>query len=340
VKEVTMSTRLLRGFALAISLVSVALGSASAQTITIRAEHDENTTSITHRLLTEMAADIARESGGKIKMDVHPSASLSGGKITTMIQNVQAGSEELGFIASSVYTTVDPRVGVFSLPFLTGGIDDLERVARKSDVARKLWAEQSSRNLTVVDAWSRALRQTVNNRREIRVPEDARGLRFRVPEIKLWVDAFKAMGAIPVPMPFSEIPTAMQLRTIDGAERPSEFLLSEKWWEMAKFVTMLNYTGDVIMVAFNSKFWNGLDAATQKLLVAKIQAYGDKKLAEEKVTEEKVIATLKDKGVKVTILTPQEVQQFRTAMRPVWDENTSKIGKDLIDQAVKAVSNR
>lgn len=336
-----MKTRSLWALVLAVAItVGTLRGAGAQQAITIRAEHDENTASITHRLVVEMAGEIARETNGRVKIDVHPGASLSGGKIPTMIQNVQAGNEELAFIATSIYTNIDPRVGVFSLPFLTGGIDDLERVARKSELARRLFAEQESRNLKVVDAWSRALRQVVNNRREIRTPEDARGLKFRVPEIKLWVDAFKAMGAVPVPMPFSEIPTAMQLGTIQGAERPSEFLLSEKWWEMAKFATMMNYTGDVIMVAFNQKFWHGLDAATQKLLTAKIQAYGDKKLAEEKATEQKVIATLKENGVKVTMLTPEQVEVFRVIMKPVWEENSRKIGKELIEQAVKIVSTR
>src|SRR5678815_3219115 len=113
------------GLALAASiLVSNALW--AQQTITVRVEHDENASSNTNRLLTEMAAEVASATGGKIKLEIHSGASLSGGKIPTMIQNVQAGNVDVSLISSGIYANIDPRIGVISLPFLCGSIDDLE----------------------------------------------------------------------------------------------------------------------------------------------------------------------------------------------------------------------
>ena len=312
---------------------------ARAQTI-IRAEHDEPVGSITHRLLEQMASELAAETNGRVKMEVHPSSSLSGGKIPTMIQNVQAGNVDLSLVSTGIYASIDPRMEVISLPFLFNSIDDFARLVRQSHVMDKVMADQQTRNIVIVDLWARALRQIANNKREVRSPDDMKGLRFRVPEFKLWIDTFKLLGAVPVPLPFSEIPTALQLGTIDGAERPSEFLLTEKWWELSKFVTMTNYSGDALMTMFNKSFWDKLDPATQKLLATKLKNAGDQKFAEEKKVEQDVIDTLRKNGVKVTILTPAESDKFRAATKPVWSDHESRIGKDLIEAAQKVVANK
>jgi tripartite ATP-independent transporter DctP family solute receptor len=318
--------------------MGLAVTSAQAQTVTVRAEHDEPSGSITDRLLNQMADDISKSTSGKVKVEVHAGSSLSGGKIPTMIQNVQAGNVDLSFVSSAVYASIDPRIGVVSLPFMCGSIDDLEKLSRKSGVLDKIYADQDSKNFHIVDTWTRALRQIANNKREIKTPEDIKGLRFRVPEFKLWIDTFKAVGATPVPLPFSEIPTALQLGTIDGAERPSEFLKTESWWDLAKYVSMVNYSGDVLLVAFNKSFWDKLDEPTRKLLSDKLKEYGDKKFNEEKTVEKGVVDLLRQHGVKVTILSPDEVKKFRQAMQPIWADSQSRIGKDLIATAEKTIA--
>jgi len=324
---------------LAATLVPLETAPVSAQeTITIRTEHDAPSTSRTHQLLLKMADEIAQSTDGRIKIEVHSGASLSGGKIPTMVQNLQAGNEELALISSGNYSTIEPRLGVLSLPFMNGSIDDLEYLARESGIMDEIYADQGSRNIHIVDAWTRLLRQIVNNKRKIISPDDMAGLRFRVPEIKLWIDAFRAMGATPVPMPFSEIPTALQLGTIDGAERPTEFLETESWWDMAKYVSMVNYTGDVVLVAFNKPFWDKLDPETQELLTIKLREYGDETFRLEKNSEAAVIEALRKNGMVVTEPTPDQVKAFRKAMQPVWQQYENQIGKELIQSAESALA--
>jgi TRAP-type C4-dicarboxylate transport system substrate-binding protein len=116
--------------------------------------------------------------------------------------------------------------------------------------------------------------------------------------------------------------------------------MTEKWWELAKFVTMANYSGDALMVSFNKAFWDKLDADTKKVITAKLKEVGDKKLVEEKNVENSVVETLRKNGVKVTVLTPAEVQKFRDAMKSVWTDNESRIGKDLMAAVAKAATTK
>lgn len=322
-------------FAASTAFFAAILTSTVFAQVTIRAEHDENTSSNTHKVLTQLASELASETGGKVKMEVHSGASLSGGKITTMIQNVQAGNEDAAWIATSVYTGVEPRVGVLSLPFIFKDMEALERVRRKGTL-NALYKEQENRNLHVVDAWSRPLRQFINTKRAIQTPADAAGLRFRVPEIRLWVDAVRAIGAQAVPLPFSEIPTAIQLGTIDGAERPTDYLVAEKWWDLAKYVSLVNYSGDAVMVSFNKAFWEKLDPATQQLLEKKIRQFGDKKYEIDKIAAEEAVETAKKNGMIVNSVSAEGQAAFRNAMKSVWTDHAKTIGQPLIDSVLAA----
>jgi TRAP-type transport system periplasmic protein len=328
-------SRFLGGIVLAASIL-VSNGLLAQQTITVRVEHDENASSNTHKLLTEMAAEVASASGGKLKLEIHSGASLSGGKIPTMIQNVEAGNVDASWISTAIYSSTEPRLGVLSLPFIFSSIDDLERV-RKSSVLANVYADQEKRNLHVVDSWSRPLRQIINTKREVHSPEDIAGLRFRVPEIRLWIDAFKAIKAIPVPMPFSEIPTALQLNMIDGAERPTDYIVAEQWWDLAKYISIVNYSGDAVMVSFNEAFWNKLGPDNQKSLAEIIRRYGDRKYSVDKAAAEEALLTAQKKGMVVTRLAPAEVDAFRGAMKNVWIAHTQEIGGPLI-AAVRQVA--
>ncbi|MEQ8429812.1 MAG: TRAP transporter substrate-binding protein [Silicimonas sp.] len=329
-----------RSIAAAGMAVACAFSATAQENLTIRVEHDAPATSLTHRLLAELASSLASETEGRINLELHAGASLSGGKIGTMVQNAQAGNVDLAFISSAFYTNIDPRLNLLSLPFMNGSIDDLDYLAGESGVLDHVYSDQEKRNLVVVDTWSRALRQIVNNERVVETPDDMQGLRFRVPEIKLWADTFKALGAVPVPMPFSEVVTALELGAIEGAERPTEFLKTEAWWDMAQYVSMVNYTGDVLMVSFNRQFWERLEQSDQELLTEKLKKLGDETFEAEKSMEDSVIATLRENGMVVTQLTSDQVDAFREHMRPVWADYESQIGADLIAAAQSALTDR
>lgn len=306
----------------------------AAKTITLKLSHDEPATMLTQRLLTEMADGIAKKSNGAVKLELFPGAQLSGGNIKTMIQQTQSGAIDVAWIATSIYSNWTTKVDILSLPFLSRNIDDLEKLA-KSDLGSDIMALSRETGLTTVDLWTRDLRQWVNQKREIRTPDDIKGLKFRVPETAVWVAAFKAVGATPTPMPFSEAYTAVQLGTLDGAERPTEFIIGEKWAEIAKFLTVSNYTGDVLMVSFNTKVWEGLPKDVQDLLAQEIKATGKKKYEQEREQKIQILSNLEKAGMQVHNLTDSEYEAFRKAMAPVWTEWEPKLPSGWIARAQK-----
>jgi TRAP-type C4-dicarboxylate transport system substrate-binding protein len=125
--------------------------------------------------------------------------------------------------------------------------------------------------------------------------------------------------------------------TIDGAERPTDYIVAEKWWALAKYVSLVHYSGDAVMVSFNKEFWNKLQPSDQKLLVDKIRQYGNKKYDVDKVAAEDAIETARKNGMIVNTVSPENLQLFRDAMKSVWTDHATTIVQPLID-AVRTVS--
>jgi TRAP-type transport system periplasmic protein len=309
---------------------------ANAAPIILKAEHDEPAGSITDRVANDMAKKVPGITNGRVTMQVFPGCQLSGGKIKTMIQNTGMGSTHLAFTSAATFTAWEINVGVSNLPFLVDNFDQYEKI-RKVPAMIELLGRWDKQGIKGIDYWNRCLRQLVNTKHPIKTPDDMKGLRFRVMETPLMVSIFESLGAHPIGMPFGEIFSALQLGTIDGAERPTEFLLTESWWDLAKYVTMCDYVGDPLIVQANLKFFNGLTDADQKSITKLIKEGGDQKFKMEKAMQEKAVDTLKQKGMTVTFMTAEEKKVFRAKTQQVWTEYSAKFEKGLIDKVVKGL---
>ncbi|OGP61872.1 MAG: hypothetical protein A2169_00335 [Deltaproteobacteria bacterium RBG_13_47_9] len=321
-------------FLVAFLLLSVIF--ANAAPIILKAEHDEPAGSITDRILNDVAKKVPESTNGRVTMQVFPGCQLSGGKIKTMIQNTGLGSTHLAFTSGATFTAWDINVGVANLPFLADSFDQYEKI-RNIPAMKELLGRWEKTGIKGIDYWNRCLRQLVNTKHPIRTPDDMKGMRFRVMETPLMVSIFEAMGAHPIGMPFGEIFSALQLGTIDGAERPTEFLLTESWWDLAKYVSMCDYVGDPLIVQANLKFWNSLDKKDQEALTKLIKEGGDQKFKMEKAMQEKAVETMKQKGMTVTFMTAEQKNVFRSKTQKVWAEYEQKFEKGLIDKVVKGL---
>jgi len=116
-------------------------------------------------------------------------------------------------------------------------------------------------------------------------------------------------------------------------ETPTGHIVSEKFYELVKYVTLWKYSTDALFVAVNRAFFDGLPKDVQQVLREAAREAGEYKYHLEFKTEEEVAGFISQRGVKVTQLTPSQAAAFETAIRPVWSEFEGQIGKDLIQKA-------
>lgn len=308
----------------------------SGYAIVLNAEHDEPTGSITDQVMKDMAKKVSIATNGRVKMEVFAGCQLSGGKIKTMIQNTILGSTHLAWTSAATFTSWDANIGVSNLPFLVSDYDGYEKL-RHTKPMRELLDDWEDIGLIGIDYWSRALRQVVNTKRRIVTVDDIKGLRFRVMETPLYVSIFTSLEAHPIGMPFGEIFAALKLGTIDGAERPTEFLLTEKWWDLAKYVSIWDYTGDLLVVLGNKKYFEGLKMEDREAIAKIVREGGDRKYKMEKEMQINAIKTLRENGMVVDVLTSEQKKGFREKTRGVWKKFEPNFKPGLIENIEKAL---
>ena len=179
-------------------------------------------------------------------------------------------------------------------------------------------------------------RHWTNSKRPLATPDDMKGLKIRVPGMKMYISLFKAMGADPTSMSFSEVFTALQQGTVDGQENPISVIYTTKLNEVQKFMTICNYSYDPIVLGVNKKLWDSIDKDTQDIMKkAAVEAMElNVKLTRE--DEAKQLDEMKKKGLQVNVLTPEQIKLFQASVTSVYKEQEPIIGKALLDLFVAA----
>jgi TRAP-type transport system periplasmic protein len=157
-------------------------------------------------------------------------------------------------------------------------------------------------------------------------------LKVRVQQNAVAIDAFNALGANAVPMPFPELYTALENKAVDAQENPFNSIEVAKFYEVQKYlsVTKHNYTPLILLVS--KKFWDKLSADEQKVLQ---DSASEARLYQRKVNrelDEKSLQTLKAKGMEVNVVSPQEIARMREKVKPVVDKYTKEVGEALVKE--------
>jgi tripartite ATP-independent transporter DctP family solute receptor len=279
----------------------------------------------------QMWADKVKEkTNGQVEIKVYANEQLSNGNQPKGIELLQNGSTDASLHSTIIYSALDEKFSVISMPWLFND----EAVADKAlagPAGEKLSALLREKGVEPLAFGENGFRQITNNKKPIAKPEDMQGLKIRVPNMKMYIDLYKALGADPTSMSFSEVFTALQQGTIDGQENPLPVIMSSKLYEVQKYVSLWNYSYDPLVLGVNKKLFDSLDKQTQDIMkqtAVEAMEYQRKLNREENA---KFVKELEAKGVTVTTLTPEQVKAFQDKVAPVYQKYENVIGKDLID---------
>jgi C4-dicarboxylate-binding protein DctP len=184
--------------------------------------------------------------------------------------------------------------------------------------------------------WHNGMKQLSSNRDQLRRPEDVKGLKFRIQQSDVLEAQFRALGANPQKMAFSEVYQALQTGVVDGQENTWSNIYSQKFFEVQKTIAVTNHGVVDYMAITNAKWWDGLPADIRKGLqqaMDEATTYGNGIANDFNERDRKRVA---DAGkAKIQELSKADVEAWRKAMAPVWKKFESDIGKDLIQAALK-----
>ncbi|RPH50108.1 MAG: DctP family TRAP transporter solute-binding subunit [Desulfobacteraceae bacterium] len=314
-------------FAVVIMFCSVRASEAASQRLRFGIAVSEIST--WYKGAEKFAELIKARTGGRYQVDLFASDQLAAGNIIKGLELLRMGGTDIDMRSTLIYTTVDPKFTAPLMPWLVPSYEEADKAmsgkggAMIFDLVRKNGIEPLAFGES-------GFRQITNNKRIITSPADMYGLKIRVPTIKMYISLFKTMKADPTSINFGELFAALQQGTVDGQENPPDVIASARVQEVQKYMTVWNASYDPIIMSASKKFWDSLSADDKKIFAAAAQeamAY-QKKFAREKNAE--LTKSFSEK-MKITTLTPQQIDAFRKASVPVYDEYSPIIGKELLE---------
>src|SRR5450755_1432061 len=194
---------------------------------------------------------------GKVKVEVYPNSTLY--KDKEELEALQLGAVQMLAPSNSKFGPIGIKdFEVFDLPFLLPSLASLRKVT-EGPIGKKMLALLDAKGMVGLAYWDNGFKQMSANK-PLHMPEDYKGLKFRIQSSKVLEAQFRLLGATPQVMAFSEVYQALQTGVVDGQENTPANMYTQKMDEVQKYTTLTNhgYIGYVVVV--NKKFWDGLPA--------------------------------------------------------------------------------
>jgi TRAP-type C4-dicarboxylate transport system substrate-binding protein len=168
--------------------------------------------------------------------------------------------------------------------------------------------------------------------------EDLDGIKLRVMQNNVYLDSFKTLGANAVPLPFSELFSALETKTVDGQENPYNTILSSKFFEVQKYLSVTNHVYSPWIVMVSKKWWDGLSKDEQKVLMDAAKASRDFERKDTREEAAKALADLKGKGMQINELPATEAARMRDKLTKVNAAIGASVGMDLWNETQAALA--
>ena len=283
----------------------------------------------------KLSADVEADTGGKVKIKVYPNEQLSGGNQSKGVEMVMSGATDVDIHSNIIYSVVDERFSLLSLPFFFENEEDADAklAGEGAEAIKKLMAEKGVQWLGFGES---GMRQITNSKHPIKTVDDLKGLKIRVPGMKMYLDTFTAMGANPISMNWSETFTALQQGAVDGQENPNDIIMTSAIDEVQKYITLWDYSYDCLLFGINKKLYDSYPASLQQIftdrgLEAANYQKGLIREQNQKALDEMVART----GLEVYTPTPEERQTFIDSTKDIVAKYRDIIGPEFFDPFTK-----
>lgn len=271
---------------------------------------------------------IKEKSGGKLTLKVFPAGVLGGD--VQVLSAVQGGTIDFTVMNSGILQSQIKEFAIFDFPFMFENGKEADPILDGA-FGKKLAGLTPAKGLYNLAYFELGFRNMTNSKRAISKLEDLAGLKMRVIQSPLYIDTFNALGANAVPMPITEVYTAMEQKIIDGHENPFSVVETSKFYEVQKFLTISNHIYNPQSVLASKKKWDALSKDEQALLTSTLveattwQRQNARNLADQSLNNLK-------KTMTVTVLPPEEIAKIRAKIQPVIDKFAANVGPELVKE--------
>ena len=308
-------------------MTSTALAEIRSQTIKFAAANSKGHPQVTG--MEKFAELVKEKSGGQITVKLFPGGVL--GSDPQTLSALQGGVVEMTVMNAGILSSTVKEFGAVDLPFLFNSGEEADKVM-DGPFGTGLMKRLPDTGLVGLAYWELGFRNLTNNRHAVAKLEDIKGLKIRTLQSPVPVALFNTLGANAVPLPYTELYTALETGTVDGQENPNANIINAKFYEVQKYLTLSRHQYNPQIVMISKKFWDRLNDEEKTVLQ---QASVEARDFQRKVSREQDAAALdeiKKTGMEVTELSPEETARLRDAVKPVIEKFTNEIGAETVNE--------
>ena len=272
------------------------------------------------------AEAVEKASGGKMKVRAIGAAAL--GPDNQMQQALIGGAQEMMVGSTATLVGITKEMALWDTPFLINNVKEADTLL-DGPIGNKIKDKLQEKGLVGLVYWENGFRNLTNSKRPVTKVEDMDGIKLRVMQNNVFLTSFKTLGANAVPMAFSELFGALETKTVDGQENPYNTILSSKFYEVQKYLTVTNHVYSPWIVLVSKKWWDTLSKAEQTVLTDAAKISRDFERKDTRDEASKAITELKTKGMLVNELSLAEASRMRDKLTRVYAEIGTTVGMDL-----------
>lgn len=289
----------------------------------------------------EKWAELVKErSEGRMTLKIYPNSQLVSGDQTREFSAMRSGLIDMAVGSTINWSPQVPEVNLFSLPFLMPDNAAVDAITQ-GKAGEMVFAAIEKRGVVPLAWGENGFREISNSRGTLTKPEDLKGLKIRVVGSPLFLDTFNALGANPTQMSWTDALPALTTGAVDGQENPlAVFDVARADRANQKHLTLWHYMNDPLIFGVSQRVWKTISPEDQELLRQAAIDAGKWEIEKSRAELNDVLASIRERGVEVTELTPEQHQAFVAATQSVYAKWTPRIGKELVEEAQKAIENR
>jgi tripartite ATP-independent transporter DctP family solute receptor len=260
---------------------------------------------------------VSAKSGGKMKVQELGGGSLGGEQ--QQLSAVQGGILDMTLPSATVMGGVVKEFTLLDLPFSFSRGEQVDALLA-GPFGQTLMSKLPEKGMVGLAFWETGFRNFTNSRKPVVNVEDLKGLKLRVIPNPMFLESFGALGTNPVPMPFPELYGALESKAMDAQENPFNVILTSKFYEVQKYLSVTNHVYTANPVVISKKTWDKLSPAEQKIIqeaVIEAGAY-ERKLSRDMSAGAR--KELEAKGMQVNDVPPATLAKMRELTKPVADK--------------------
>lgn len=300
----------------------------------LRYAHSNSVSDIPGQYASRLASLVAEKTGGAVRIEVYPSSQLGG--VREMIEGAQLGIIDMGHYSFAALSPFLPEIAVFNFPYLYRDVD--HALAATDPVRSPVASELNERliaasNLRMIGSYFFGVRRLTTSGFPVFKPSDLRGRKIRAIPLPVWIAMVEGMGAIPTPVDFSELPTALATGIVEGQENPVNTIYSARLHETQDYLVLTDHMIDINLVYMNHETFQALPMEHRSaLLEAHREAAAEVRRASEEL-QDALVRKLGDLGLEV--IAPAnglDIEAFREAVTshvsrafPEWEQYIDRI---------------